>query len=195
MASLRTDYKDDVLSGDRKYRMVNNPDGTVSFVDVTDYTQEGDTFGASDVNATNTAVNALQEANGDTDISDIGDGTNTGAIHELNTHLSSKADKVWTVAGYTGTVGGAVTVPTTGLSELLLVGALNINGQAEISGSVIIPMQFLVQDRNFRIQLGFASEVGQIQIGYIKSESKFFIANEYYSVGSIFGRAMEVYYR
>ena len=87
MASLRTNYKDDILSGDRKYRMITNSDGTVSFQDVTDYTQEGDTFGALDINATNTAVNALQEANGDTDISGIGDGTNTGAIHTLNTHL------------------------------------------------------------------------------------------------------------
>ena len=90
MASLRTNYKDDILSGDRKYRMITNSDGTVSFQDVTDYTQEGDTFGALDINATNTAVNALQEANGDTDISGIGDGTNTGAIHTLNTHLSGE---------------------------------------------------------------------------------------------------------
>ena len=88
MASLRTNYKDDILSGDRKYRMITNSDGTVSFQDVTDYTQEGDTFGALDINATNTAVNALQEANGDTDISGIGDGTNTGAIHTLNTTLN-----------------------------------------------------------------------------------------------------------
>ena len=89
MASLRTNYKDDILSGDRKYRMITNSDGTVSFQDVTDYTQEGDTFGALDINATNTAVNALQEANGDTDISGIGDGTNTGAIHTLNTQLTN----------------------------------------------------------------------------------------------------------
>ena len=86
-------------------------------------------------------------------------------------------------------------MPATGVSELLVVGAININGQAEISSSLTIPMQFLSQDRNFRLQMGFASEVGQIQVGYNKSESKFFIANEYYSVGSIFGRAMEVYYR
>lgn len=89
MASLRTNYKDDILSGDRKYRMITNSDGTVSFQDVTDYTQEGDTFGALDINATNTAVNALQEANGDTDISGIGDGTNTGAINALNTQLTA----------------------------------------------------------------------------------------------------------
>ena len=86
-------------------------------------------------------------------------------------------------------------MPATGVRELLVVGAININGQAEISGSFTVPMQFLSQDRNFRIAMGFAAEVGQMQVGYNKSESKFFIANEYYSVGSIAGRAMEVYYR
>lgn len=59
MASLRTDYKDDVLVGARKYRMVNNPDGTVSFIDVTEYEQEGDTYGAMDVNGQNEAINDL----------------------------------------------------------------------------------------------------------------------------------------
>lgn len=116
-------------------------------------------------------------------------------IIQINSDLTDKADKVWTLAGATGTVGGAVTVPATGANEFLLIGAININGQAEISGSVNISMQFLSQDRNFRIQMGFASEVGQIQIGYNKSESKFFIANEYYNTGTIYGRAMEVYYR
>lgn len=56
---LKTDYKDDVYSGDRKYQETQNADGTVSLEDVTEYTQEGDIFGASDANATNEAVNDL----------------------------------------------------------------------------------------------------------------------------------------
>lgn len=57
--ALRTDYKDDVLSSGnlRKYQMINNGDGTVSFQDVTVYQQTGDTFGAGDINNTNQAVN------------------------------------------------------------------------------------------------------------------------------------------
>jgi hypothetical protein len=117
------------------------------------------------------------------------------AVNTINTHLSNKADKVWTIAGGTGTVGGAVTVPTTGVSELLIAGALNINGQAEISGSVIIPMHFLAQDRNFRIQLGYHSEIGQMQVSYIKNNGAFYITDEYYSIGTIAARAMVVYYR
>ena len=59
--SLKTDYKDDVLTGERKYVMVDNGDGTVSFRDVTQYTQRGDSFGALDINSTNEAVNGIQD--------------------------------------------------------------------------------------------------------------------------------------
>lgn len=65
MAALKTNYVDDVLNASvndkRKYRMVQNADGTVSFDDVTTYTQNGDSFGAKDINDTNTAVNVLNE--------------------------------------------------------------------------------------------------------------------------------------
>lgn len=61
MADLRTDYKDDVLNINtnerRKYRMINNADGTISFEDVTDYVQNGDSFGSADINAITEKVN------------------------------------------------------------------------------------------------------------------------------------------
>lgn len=63
MADLKTNYVDDVLDSNknqfRKYQMIYNDDGTVSFVDVTTYTQNGDSFGAKDINDTNAAVNKL----------------------------------------------------------------------------------------------------------------------------------------
>ena len=66
MADLRTDYKDDLLdtsvNTQRKYRQVDNGDGTISFVDETVYTQNGDTFGASEVNQINAAVNLVNES-------------------------------------------------------------------------------------------------------------------------------------
>lgn len=62
MADLRTDFKDDVLNvttnEKRKYRMINNADGTISFEDVTDYVQQGDTFGATEVNQIIEKVNS-----------------------------------------------------------------------------------------------------------------------------------------
>ena len=47
---MRTDFKDDIFDGKRKYNMINNPDGTVSFTDATVYTQTGDSFGAKELN-------------------------------------------------------------------------------------------------------------------------------------------------
>lgn len=58
---LKTDYKDDIIASGttRKYTMTNNSDGTVSLADATQYDQEGDEYGAKDVNETNVAVNRL----------------------------------------------------------------------------------------------------------------------------------------
>ena len=58
--ALKTNYKEDILNTavntKRKYNMINNSDGTVSFEDVTVYTQLGDTFGAADINNTNSRI-------------------------------------------------------------------------------------------------------------------------------------------
>lgn len=58
--ALKTNYKEDILNTavntKRKYNMINNSDGTVSFEDVTAYTQVGDTFGAADINNTNSRI-------------------------------------------------------------------------------------------------------------------------------------------
>lgn len=57
--ALRTNYKDDVFTGKRKYRMTTNPDTTVSFDDETEYVQQGDTYGAAQINAQNAITNDL----------------------------------------------------------------------------------------------------------------------------------------
>lgn len=57
--ALKTNYKDAMYDGARKYRIAANPDGTSNITDATEYTQEGDRFGANDINATNAAVNHL----------------------------------------------------------------------------------------------------------------------------------------
>lgn len=61
MADLKTNYVDDKLNASanqlRKYQQIKNDDGTVSFVDVTNYTTTGTSFGANDINATNKAIN------------------------------------------------------------------------------------------------------------------------------------------
>lgn len=59
--SLKNDYKDAVLNADtntkRKYQMIDNGDNTISLVDVTDYTQVGDDFGAQDINEITGEIN------------------------------------------------------------------------------------------------------------------------------------------
>jgi len=57
---LPTNYKDAAWTGSRKFNMTQNQDGTVSFEDVTDYTQIENAYrSADDVNATNEAINTI----------------------------------------------------------------------------------------------------------------------------------------
>lgn len=57
---LPTDYTDAVWSGLKKYTQVDNSDGTVSFQDVTAYTnKEKSFFGAADANRMNEALNTI----------------------------------------------------------------------------------------------------------------------------------------
>lgn len=64
--TLKTDYVDDVLdtsiNTNRKYKLINNADGTVSFEDVTEYLTNGDNYGAKDINEQNTFINNLKES-------------------------------------------------------------------------------------------------------------------------------------
>ena len=65
MSDLKTDYKDDVLdTSSNTKRIFNLVDqsgnivfANISIQDITKYIQNGDTFGAADINATNEAVN------------------------------------------------------------------------------------------------------------------------------------------
>lgn len=62
--NLPVDFKDDILASSntkRKYRQTTNDDSTVSFEDVTNYSQEGSEFGAKEVNQTNTAINNIYD--------------------------------------------------------------------------------------------------------------------------------------
>ena len=63
--ALKENYVDDILDTSvntkRKYNMLSNADGTVSLEDVTEYSQNGDDFGANDVNAITKVLNETQE--------------------------------------------------------------------------------------------------------------------------------------
>ena len=55
--ALKTDFKNSIYSGLKKFKSTDNGDGTVSFEDKTNYSQKGDSFGATEINETNLQVN------------------------------------------------------------------------------------------------------------------------------------------
>ena len=92
---LPTDYTDAVWSGLKKYTQIDNSDGTVSFNDVTTYTnKEKSFFGAKDANRMNQALNYI--------MSMLENGTNL--YEEFQTYFTtqkeqfkSSADTAWTI--------------------------------------------------------------------------------------------------
>lgn len=128
MADLRTDYKDDVLNINtnerRKYRMINNADGTISFEDVTDYVQNGDSFGSNDVNAITERVNrSLTGA----DVVDNTESTATDAPFSANMgrKVSERMHKTFATLDKnellntgTKTLINSITIPESGLYNI-----------------------------------------------------------------------------
>lgn len=87
---LSTDFKDDILRTSvnvrPKYQMVNNPDGTVSFIDVTSYAQTGTQFGAKEIIEERTVINELLQSA--IEISK--------SVASLKTYVDSKLDELKT---------------------------------------------------------------------------------------------------
>lgn len=103
--ALKTNFKDALPNGVLKYRLVQNEDGTVSFVDVTEYAQIGDRFGAKEVNEIARVINGIPES-----ICDVYDPTRTYAkgdhciydsvLYECNTAITTAEE--WTAGHWTG---------------------------------------------------------------------------------------------
>lgn len=101
--TLPVNFKDDILApsmgGKRKYRLIDNGDGTYSLEDVTEYTQTGSDFGAGQINATNQAVNeSCDKADVIDDLEDVVANQASGmiagakAVAELNGKLPEESD-------------------------------------------------------------------------------------------------------
>ena len=87
--NLKTDYKDYIPpESPKRYIITTNSQGYSTIQDATEYTQEGDTFGAGDINATNNAVNNLTAA-------DVG--AVSQAVYELTPQNGWKAASVASV--------------------------------------------------------------------------------------------------
>lgn len=106
--TLPVNFQDDILNsamgGKRRYKLINNSDGTVSFEDATTYDQVGSNFGAAQLNATNQAVNAAADAGKIIDdIDAINNVTQEGymagalALKQVNSNLEELSKKLlWT---------------------------------------------------------------------------------------------------
>lgn len=62
MDKLKANYTDDVFEGKRRYKIEDKGSGISEITEVTNFTREGDLFGANDINATNKAINGLMSA-------------------------------------------------------------------------------------------------------------------------------------
>lgn len=58
---MKTDWKDDIFT-QRKIRLTENSDGTVTPEDATDYTHRGDSFGAKELNEIGTEINEVKKS-------------------------------------------------------------------------------------------------------------------------------------
>ena len=105
MADLPTNLKDDILDSSvntkRKYRMIENGDGTYSFEDATEYSQVGDEYGAGLINETNKQVNArVEKAVIVRDLATIGAITQEGfipdalAVKDVNDSLATTKNRL-----------------------------------------------------------------------------------------------------
>lgn len=69
-SDLKTDYVDSQYLGDKKYKMINNADGTVSFQDVTQYVVNGDKLHADEINNQNNLIKEMTSIKIDDNVQD-----------------------------------------------------------------------------------------------------------------------------
>ncbi len=134
--ALRTDYKNAVFSGKRKYHLIENEDGTVSLLDATQYSQTGDRFGAKDVNAIGTAVNGLADSIGDAFSGEKAYAVGEYAIYEniLYEFTAAKAAGPWEPDAATPTTIAEVVRE---LNGNLTTMSANMTRMSIISGTIV----------------------------------------------------------
>lgn len=112
---LRTDYQDAVWSGLRKYRFTTNSDSTTSVTDVTQYTTEGDAFGAADINRTNIVIQEVENASISTrkiTLSASGWSSNTVSIDGMALYVQTVTVNAIYIENPIISLGAAGTIPT-----------------------------------------------------------------------------------
>lgn len=154
---LPVDFRDDILSENmnnrRRYQMINNSDGTVSLVDVTEYEQVGSVFGQAQINAICAAVNGLTDSVSDAFSEEKTYAVGDYAIYEntLYRFTAEKTAGVWnptvaeavTVAGELDKLNGnMMRIPNTitGGYASEIVECYTENGRQYINASTVVPV-------------------------------------------------------
>lgn len=147
---MKNNWKDDMFTGTRKYRMINNDDGTVSFEDATEYTQQGDAFGAKELNEIGDEVNqaALELEAAQQDLQNKAESNHThsasdvGAAPETHQHAAGDINSgtLPVVRGGTGvatmTSGAALIGNGTGAPTFRSITNLTAKGNATGSANL-----------------------------------------------------------
>ena len=132
---LPVDFRDDILSENmnnrRRYQMINNSDGTVSLVDVTEYEQVGSVFGQAQINAICAAVNGLTDSVSDAFSEEKTYAVGDYAIYEntLYRFIAVKTAGAWnpaaaeavTVAGELDKLNGNLTTMSANMTRMSII--------------------------------------------------------------------------
>lgn len=175
--ALKTDYKDDVFEGNRKYRMINNDDGTVSFEDVTEYAQQGDMFSAKELNGigdeVNRAASELEAAQRDLQNKAESDHTHSasdvGAAPETHKHAAGDINSgtLGVARGGTGvgtmTSGAALIGNGTGTPTFRAITNLTAKGAASASTNLATANTVVYHAQN---RLNRTGAVNEADTGY-----------------------------
>ncbi len=181
--ALRTDHKDDILdltqNTQRKYRMITNDDGTVSFVDMTVYSQVGDSFGAAELNeianAVKNASGGIQYIHGDVDEIQIQDddgnwhfydrgGLNITYLYKdgkFNTDYITQMQEAKTVygSGSVSNTGSVITISGTrsGNSNLYMNEGVIFAPQIDLADISSIKVKIIGTDSNGNVHVGICN--------------------------------------
>lgn len=114
----------------------------------------------------------------------------SGAVNEL------LADLTWKSGGSTSALNVPMALPPlTNIQEFWIDFTIVVNGTAQISDSITVPVPFLSEDRNFRFCFDLGGDVGNGQISYNKQNNTVQITHATYSNGTLTAYTCAVYYR
>ncbi len=124
--NLKTDYKDYIPpESGKRYIITTDSQGYSTIQDATEYTQEGDTFGANDINTTNNTINNLTAA-------DVGAVPASGRRDQGYSFMEGQADQLLIILQF------SLSQSILNFTMLLVTGTTNSTGTTSLGQSANI---------------------------------------------------------